>query len=299
MAILYQIFSILGFTIGNSLWAKPVKSLPISLIIAAKSAITSILFLCCYIFLQLTNNPINIPIDKFSIYDVLKAVGLCFLSFWGLYFFNKSLKNTVSGITITVTGMGTIIGFLAAVFIYHEKITALNIISSVLGALGLWCLEKLNPAFFRLKFSKGLFYAILSMIFWRIGILFPISINKIGIILFSLVLELTVFFTSVILFSCSKEVKSFKISNLKPNSLVILMIAISNFFGILGSHLALQATSAVNYTLLGFLYPITTFSISIFYHREKYSNIQYIGILIILFGGLCLNYLSLLFKIIW
>lgn len=296
MAFFFQLCSLLGFTIGNSLWHKPVQKFPITFIIATKSLFTSILFFITLIGIMAYDQQNKLGItqsfNNINLLSIGYSVGLCAISFWGLYFFNQSLKHTASGITITVAGMGTIVGFLVALFVYHEKVTPINITSSLLGLLGLWCLEKLSPSFFRLRFTRGMLFGLMSMVFWRIGTLFPLAIDKVGVILFSLILELTVFLISTVLFVGSRKYRQTNISNIKPYFWIVLSIAISNFAGILGNHLSLKFASMVDYTILGFLAPVVTFSISLFFYKEKYTLIQYLGILIIIFGGLVLNYIA-------
>lgn len=233
--------------------------------------------------------------NQITVLDIFYGIGLSGISYWGLYFFNQSLKHTISGISVTVVGTGTIIGFLIAVFVYNETLTFVNISSSILGTFGLWCLEKLNPDFLKLKFTKGMFFGLFSMFFWRIGGLFPLVINKIGVLEFSLVLEFTVFTISFLMFSFSSKRKMFKIAQIKPYLFIIILIALSNFIGVFGSNMALKFTSMVNYTILALLAPIVTFTISIVFYKEKYSLVQYLGILIIIFGGLGLNYFSKIF----
>ncbi|MBD3749265.1 MAG: EamA family transporter [Sphingobacteriales bacterium] len=300
MSLLFQLLSILGFSFGNSLWHKPVQKLPVTLIIASKSLVTTLLFLIAIIITYksslLNDYGITKSTTELKLIDILYGVGICAISYWGLYFFNQSLKHTKSGITITISGAGTIIGFLTAIFIYNEKLSFINILSSIIGTFGLWCLEKLNPAFFKLKFTKGMLFGLLSMLFWRIGGLFPLVINKIGVLQFSLVLEFTVFTISAAMFLLSKKKREVHFDNVKPFIIIILLIALSNFCGILGNHMALKFTSFVNYTILGFLAPIVTFTISILYYKEKYSLIQYIGFTIMIFGGIGLNYINTIFK---
>lgn len=295
MAIIFQIFSILGFTIGNSLWHKPVKKLPITFIIACKSLITSLLFaitlLIALKFEQGLDWDLIKTFDTINLEGILYSFGLCAISFWGLYFFNQSLKHTASAVSITVAGMGTLVGFMIAVFVYHETITPINIASSILGMLGLWCLEKLNSSFFKLKFSKGMLFGLLSMLFWRVGGLFPLAIDKVGILLFSVILELTVcLISSILLISSGKTLQITK-SNTLIHAPIILAIALTNFVGILGNHLSLKFTSMVNYTLLSLLAPLVTFSMSLFWYKERYTAIQWLGFFIIIFGGLGLNFL--------
>lgn len=300
MSLLFQLLSILGFSFGNSLWHNPVLKLPVTFIIAFKSLVTSLLFLLAiiitYKYSLFNDYGITKNISELNFFDVIYGVGLCAISYWGLYFFNQSLKHTKSGITITVSSAGTIIGFLTAIFIYNEKLSFINILSSIIATFGLWCLEKLNPAFFKLKFTRGMLFGLLSMLFWRIGGLFPLVINKIGVLQFSLVLEFTVFTISAVMFLLSKKKKDLCYDNVKPFITIILLIALSNFCGILGNHMALKFTSFVNYTILGFLAPIVTFSISILFYKEKYSLIQYIGFIIMIFGGIGLNFLNNIFK---
>ncbi|KHJ37214.1 membrane transporter of cations and cationic drugs [Pedobacter glucosidilyticus] len=299
MSLIFQLLSILGFSIGNSLWKKPVEKLPITLIIASKSFITTIIFLLAIIissqFRLLNNYGVTKSINELELIDILTGITLCSISYWGLYFFNKSLKHTQSGITITISGAGTVIGFLTAIFIYNEKLSLINVLSSILATFGLWCLEKFNPSFFKLKLTKGMLFGLLSMFFWRVGGLFPLVIDKVGVLQFSLILELTVFIISAIMYFISYKERYVKFNELKPSVYIILSIALSNFCGILGNHLTLKFTSFVNYTILGFLAPIVTFSISILFYKEKYSLVQYIGIMIIIFGGLGLNYFKNLF----
>lgn len=295
MALIYQLCSILGFTIGNSLWHKPVQKLPVTFIIAFKSLLTSVLFALVMLLVMQYDTTNHLGITQsyrnITLAHVGYAVGLCAISFWGLYFFNHSLKHTASGITITVAGMGTIVGFLVAVFVYKETLTVTHIVSSLLGTFGLWCLEKLNPSFFKLKFTRGMLFGLLSMLFWRIGSLFPLAIDKVGVLLFSVILELTVFLISFALFLGSGKFKNLNTDLIKPFLWTIIAIALSNFAGILGNHLSLKFTSMINYTILGYIAPVVTFSISLFIYKEKYTAIQYIGILIIIFGGLALNYI--------
>lgn len=294
MAIIFQLLSIFGFSIGNSLWHKPVQKLPISFIIALKSLITTVLFFVVIVVVtkmpSLNFGLINHNFSALNLSDIAFAFLLCGVSFWGLFFFNMSLKQTATGVTITVSGAGTIISFLIAVFVYHEKFTGFNLLSSFIGLLGLWCLENLNPQFFKFKFTKGMLFALLSMAFWRVGGFFPLSINKVGVLQFCLILEFTVFFISSLIYIFFSD--KLTIAVVKPHLYIILAIALSNFVGILGSNLALKFTSLVTFTLIGIIAPVITFTISLLFYKEKYTLIQYFGIILLIFGGIVISYFN-------
>ena len=74
-----------------------------------KSLITSLLFLILLVII--THIPaLNVveasyDIKSLNLKEVAFAFLLCGISFWGLFFFNLSLKHTVSGVTITVTAV--------------------------------------------------------------------------------------------------------------------------------------------------------------------------------------------------
>lgn len=259
-----------------------------------KSLITSLLFLILLVII--THIPaLNVveasyDIKSLNLKEVAFAFLLCGISFWGLFFFNLSLKHTVSGVTITVTGAGTVISFLIAIFVFNEKFSGYNLLSSIIGLFGLWCLEKLNPAFFKLKLSKGMLFALLSMLFWRMSSLYPLSINKVGVLQFSFILELTVCLISLGIFLISKSNYNECLVKAKSYRKIIAAIAITNFLGVLGGNMALKFTSLISFTIFGIIAPVITFTISLVFYKERYTLIQYVGILVLIFGGIVVNY---------
>lgn len=290
MGYLLQFIAMASFGISNCLWSYPLKEIPVFLLIGLRAGFTSLLFflliLLQYNFDFTTLQPFLFSIDKLSVSVVFQAILFCGISYFGLFFFNQSIKHGNVSISIPILSLGSIIGITAGIVLYNESFTLLKLIITVLFVGGLWCVEKLNPGIWRLQFSKGVFYSLLATIFWSAGIFFPMAVKSLSVLWFSLILELTVCCMSWIgfLISQKKSISNIFTFPVQRNLKWISALAICGFCGVLFSNLALYHLPLHILGMMGIIQPVVSLIIANLLLRERLQTIQYIGILLILTG---------------
>ncbi len=288
MALFFQFASMICFGITNCLWKPPLASLPVPVLILVRTFLTSFFFLILILLnLYFQFDSLNYfykPFSELQFLDVAITIGICSINYWGLFFYNKSLSHTRTGITMIITCIGIIGSILFSVFLYSETITSQQIISIVLFVIAIWFLENLDSSFLKLKLSKGVLYAILSLLFWSTWPLFPIAFEKVGVLWFSLIMECTVLTLTflIIWFSGSlTQIFTYKPALLK-NSKWIIPLAILGFGGVLFSNLAMSGQAVSNFAIFGLVQPLISLAFAALFMGERLTKLQYIGISIIL-----------------
>ena len=191
MALFYQFASMVCFGITNCLWKPPLASLPVSVLILVRTSLTTSLFLLLILLHQYFQfdslKSFYKPIDSIGFMDVAVSVGICLINYWGLFFYNKSLSYTRTGITIVISCIGTVFSILFSVLLYGEMITQSQVVTITCFIVALWFLENLDSSFLKLRLSKGVVYALLSLLFWSTWPLYVIAFERVGILWFSLI----------------------------------------------------------------------------------------------------------------
>lgn len=295
MGYLIQFIAMCCFGISNCLWTYPQKHIPILLIMAIRAGLTSLLFIM-FIFIQNhfafeSFQKLLLPFLHLHTSAVLQAIAICSISYFGLFFFNKSIKHGNVSISIPVLCLGSVIGILAGIFFYKENMSLLKLIIFGLFITGLWCMEKLNPQIWKLQFSKGVLYSLLATLFWGASAFYPLAIHSIGVLWFSLVLELTV--CTISLTGYFVRYKSFNISvyyNLKPALPYIIALAICGFGGVLFSNLSFLYLPLHVLGMMGIIQPVVSMIVASLLMKEKLTVVQYIGVFSIFTGLWIANY---------
>ena len=121
--IIYQIISMLAFGTSNALWRKPIDKLDVEEAIFYRT-IHSLLFFIVLIF---AFKRLPIISTGFSNIHYFKITGFTFIisgiSFFGLFFFNKALKYSPTGIVATVATISFLIGQFVSFFVLKEIFT--------------------------------------------------------------------------------------------------------------------------------------------------------------------------------
>ncbi|MBI1782959.1 MAG: DMT family transporter [Sphingobacteriales bacterium] len=290
MGYVLQFIAMASFGISNCLWAYPLKEMPVFLVIGIRAGLTSLLFLLLillqYNFSFTGLKPFLFPVEQLSAVNIFPAIIFCSISYFGLFFFNKSIKYGAVSISIPILSFGSIIGIVAGILLYNESFTILKFIITTIFILGLWCIEKLNPAIWRLQLSKGVLYSLLATVFWSAGIFFPMAIKSLGVLWFSLVLELTVCVMSWAgLLIKQKGIISNVLSYpVKQNWKWIFSLAVCGFSGVLFSNLALFHLPLHILGMMGIIQPVVSLVVANMLLKEKLQMVQYAGVLLILLG---------------
>lgn len=288
--MIFQILSMVSFGISNCFWEKPVKQIPALNLILIRSFLTSCCFALLIVLIELKQ--LNIPLNHVVHYNgltftgVLSAIFICFVNYWGLYFFLKSMQHTDARISIVIGTAGSLILVLIGILFYHERPTIFSYGYMLFFTLGWWFIENLRKDALRFNWSKGVAYALLCMLFWRSAGFFPMVIEKVGILYFSIILELTVCFTTLSILLLKRQMPTIKLlkQQLKTYYKHIFMLVICGFCGVLLFNIAISGTQLYTFALIGMLQPLTSVVLGSFMFKTRLTIYQTIGILILLVG---------------
>ena len=212
---------------------------------------------------------------------------ICFINYFGLFFFLKSLKYTQISNTIGYSKIGLIIGVIIGYFFYHEKISVFKIFACLLILIAIFFIEKTNKSKSE-KISKGLYFTFLSRVFWSSAFFFVPFIEKLGVLLFCTILEFTVFILSVIIFLLNPKRINFKKinSNIKVEMIMLVVLGI---IGTLSLNYAIINVSIITFAFMGLIEPVIGLIISRVYHFEKLKVYQIVGVCLAMIGAFLLS----------
>ena len=144
-------------------------------------------------------NSVNYSIQDFkngTILDWLFTILLCFFSFFGLYFYTNALKIGRFGFVTPFVSTASIFSFLTALLLFNEEVSIYNL--SAFGLLTFGILYHQKQQLKDFKLNKEILLSLLCAFFWGVSfVLYLIPIKKFGVLNFSLILEVCVFFTSM------------------------------------------------------------------------------------------------------
>lgn len=195
--LFFRILSLLFFFISDSLWIKPIKNQVANYrLIFYRSVITSLLFSGIYFLIRshwfdfgISYQFIKFTLDV-SILDLLAIVSLCAFSFFGLYFFTSSLYTNKFSFVTPLMSSGFVFSILVATFLNKSTINTATLVAFSIFFIAILFIAK---QFTYSDFKLLLLPILLTHFFWDSAVvLYPIAIQKVGIIPFCLIMELTV-----------------------------------------------------------------------------------------------------------
>lgn len=196
LAIFLTILGHISYGTTNVLWKNPQNEIGTLPLIIIRSLACCLIFTGSFFFLTWMN---YISTPTFTAQDLLQTAGICAVNYFGLFFYLKSMKHTAISNTIGFGKIGLVIGVLAGYFLYDEEISTLKVILCIVVLIGVNLIErsgKRSTTFI----SKGLLYSLLSKLFWATVYLYVPFIEKLGPVLFCVVLEFVVCSLSIALF---------------------------------------------------------------------------------------------------
>ena len=276
--IIYQLISMLSFGTSNVLWKNPQKRLPIFKIIMLRTIVSVVLFgIMALLFFE----------SKGNFFDWVIGFVISFTSFFGLVFYNLSLKESKVSHSVTITSISAVFGVLVSVFFYDEQLHLKLVASLLFVTAGLFFLESKKPL---IQWSKGTVYAILAAFFWGTTFaLFKIPVEKIGSYNFSFVLEISVLLGATILFLSTKKNKTTHLPTISTY-LTVGVIGVLAFLGVLFYNMAIEKVPVSILSVMGAFTPVISIVISHIFLKEKFTKAQYIGMTATLIGVILLAF---------
>ncbi len=272
-ALLVTILGHLCYGTTNVMWKNPRNEMGTLPLIITRSFFSFLIFLIS--FFALTNFGL-ITTPKITFWDLLSTAGICAVNYFGLFFYLKSLKHAPVSSTIGFGKVSLIIGVLSAYFLYDEEISTLKIFMCIIVLIGVTFIER-AARIGTAVMSKGLMYSILCKLFWGTSYLFVPFIDKLGPILFCVVLEFIVCTLSCLLLLGSRsKFPSHPISRRTKFEIGILVVLGTG--GTFCLNFALANISILLFATLALIEPILGLIISKIYHKERLTPLQYAGV---------------------
>ncbi len=279
-AILLSLVPMFAFGVSNAMQKIYVERLgPAKLITFRGLTIVSILLV--YWLFNLSSSNYDVP-------QMLLGAGVVFVSYFGLFFLNKSLQNGKVGLVIPVSSSRVLISAAVGIAILGEKVSGLQLLMVFVIFVGVFAAvinfkDLANSNIF--SFKSGIPYALLAAFFW--GITFPLfgTFSAIlGAALFSLLSEFIVTVVSVVQQLLQKKSLSLTKKEFKLNWAGLAAIGVLGAFASVFMNTAYATGYYSIVTAVTAASPVVSIIYGIIIFKERLSLQQFIAIVMILIG---------------
>ncbi|MBS1558422.1 MAG: DMT family transporter [Bacteroidetes bacterium] len=282
MSYTFIFLSILSFSLSNCLWIYPLRRLSFLQVIVLRSFLTSVLFATLWFTIYFGWLPDFGGVDSTVslALEIVYAILLCIFSFFGLYFYVRSLKVEKVSIAVPVSSISAFFGVATAIVYLGEPVHTSFFMVLILLTAGVMLIN--NKPIKRFRFTKGVRYNLYAALFWGVSFaLFVFPVKALGAVLFSFILEVVVCTCSLILLRRENKAWSFPLAQIDK---YIVVLAFLGFGGIIFYNLSLLCLPVSTISLLSTITPALSVVMASVLFKEKLNSKQYAGLLIILAG---------------
>ena len=195
LGFLYILFSSAFYGFSNAYWKKAIQDAPFLQVIFVRGLYTTSFFGLCYLadFQWSIFTPWLGIRPAFNLVQLAMSVGLCLFSFFGLYFFVRSLKSQAVSLVVPVSSIN-LFGLLTAVLFLGESWGLSFSIATFCVVGGIFLIFQSDWHFSsKGALLKALVGSILASFFWGVSYaLFKYPVAWLGVLPFSFLLELCV-----------------------------------------------------------------------------------------------------------
>ena len=227
-------------------------------------------------------NSVNYSIQDFkngTILDWLFTILLCFFSFFGLYYYTNALKIGRFGFVTPFVSTASIFSFLTVLLFFNEEVSIYNL--SAFGLLTFGILYHQKQKLKDFKLNKEILLSLLCAFFWGVSfVLYLIPIKKFGVLNFSLILEVCVFFTSMgILIFKEKRIVPRLLSKRSMKFSVIIGLLVTG--GNITAHYALENMPIIVNIVVALIFEAIMITVGFKIFKEQFQIKDWVLILII------------------
>ena len=214
-----------------------------------------------------------------TILDWLFTISLCFFSFFGLYYYTNALKIGRYGFVTPFVSTASIFSFLTALLFFNEEASIYNLSSFGLLTVGILYHQKKQLKDFKL--NKEILLSIFCAFFWGVSfVLYLIPIKKFGVLNFSLILEVCVFFSAMgILIFKEKKIAPRLLSKRSMKLSVIIGLLVTG--GNITAHYALDNMPIIINIVVALIFEAIMLVVGIKIFKEKFLIKDWVLIIII------------------
>tara|TARA_B100001564_G_C20568178_1_gene636997 strand:+ start:130 stop:1014 length:885 start_codon:yes stop_codon:yes gene_type:complete len=280
-AIILKIISSLFYLFSGIVWKKVIKRNINYRVIYYRSIFSIISTLLAILAFQKFNS-VDYSIQDFkngTILDWLFTISLCFFSFFGLYYYTNALKIGRYGFVTPFVSTASIFSFLTALLFFNEEASIYNLSSFGLLTFGILHHQKDQLKDFRL--NKEILLSIFCAFFWGVSfVLYLIPIQKFGVLNFSLILEVCVFFSAMgILIFKEKRIVPRLLSKRSMRLSVIIGVLVTG--GNITAHYALENMPIIINIVVALIFEAIMITVGFKIFKEQFQIKDWALILII------------------
>ena len=280
-AIILKIISSLFYLFSGIVWKKVIKRNINYRVIYYRSIFSIISTLLAILAFQKFNS-VDYSIQDFkngTILDWLFTILLCFFSFFGLYYYTNALKIGRYGFVTPFVSTASIFSFLTALLFFNEEASIYNLSSFGLLTFGILHHQKDQLKDFRL--NKEILLSIFCAFFWGVSfVLYLIPIQKFGVLNFSLILEVCVFFSAMgILIFKEKRIVPRLLSKRSMRLSVIIGVLVTG--GNITAHYALENMPIIINIVVALIFEAIMITVGFKIFKEQFQIKDWALILII------------------
>jgi len=286
LIVLTYVFS---FGIADCLWSQMNKQTSVFTTMLIRSMVTSLLFLVLtlllFYFQKSESKALTVPI-------FLYAVVISIICYGGQLFYIRSLKHANIAVSVTLTTiLSSFISLGISVVYFKEPLTAYTVGCLLIALTGVCVAANGFDIKEKPTYKTGLLFILIASICWGTGYTFiKDPIQALGIVHFSLVLEVTILVLNIGLFTRAglnfSTIKAGYLSNrgllLTLGSLIFLGTLFNSLSYVYFSIIALTVISKV-----GLIVPIVYATIVI---KERLTIRQVVGIALTITGATTLAF---------
>ena len=285
-SLILKIISSLFFLLSGILWKKILMAGGRNYhYIYYRVVFTLVLFGLIYLMKQ-NNETTSIAIFHLPITDWGICLAVCFVSFWGLYFYTEALQKGRFSFVTPLIIISSAFSFFTSLIFYNEGLSTSKYAALLMLLIGLLLNQKEKLILFKL--SKELLFILLFSFFWGISFVFYlIPIKKFGVINFSIILELCVFVSCIgLLVFKDKKIVPPRLSN--RNLVLIVFMGFLVAGGSLLSNFTLTQIPVSLNILIGLFFELIVLAVGLFFFREKLNTKDWILIAFATISGFLL-----------
>ena len=269
-AIILKIISSTFYLFSGIVWKKVIRR-NINYRVIYYRSIFSIVSTILAIFAFEKFNAAEYSIQDFkngTILDWLFTISLCFFSFFGLYYYTNALKIGRYGFVTPFVSTASIFSFFTALLFFNEEVSIYNLSSFGLLTVGVLYHQKDQLKDFKL--NKEILLSLLCAFFWGVSfVLYLIPIKKFGVLNFSLILEVCVFFSAMgILIFKEKRIVPRLLSKRSMKLSVIIGVLVTG--GNITAHYALDNMPIIINIVVALIFEAIMLLVGIKIFKEKF-----------------------------
>lgn len=200
LSIIEKLTSSLFFLVSGIIWKKLLTNNVNHTIIFYRT-IFSMFFILISIYVYSYFDLFDYSFKTFftaTFIDWITVLGICFFSFWGLYFYTSAIQTGRYSFVSSLTSLSAFFSFIISLLVYNESFNLYKGMAFCIIILGILFHQKEN--LLKVNLSKEVLFIILCSVFWGVSFVFYlIPIKKFGVLNFSFILECCVFISAVFL----------------------------------------------------------------------------------------------------